>query len=56
MHFFRQTLLYMTFEVAEPAWRRFQAALATAATVDQVGSIHVSCGLLLRVTAQRRRE
>ena len=35
MHFFRQTLLYMTFEVAEPAWRRFQAALAAAGTVDQ---------------------
>ena len=36
MHFFRQALLYMTFEVAEPAWRRFQAALAAAGTVDQV--------------------
>ena len=38
MHFFHQTLLYMTFEVAEPAWRRFQAALAAAGTVDQVCS------------------
>ncbi len=35
MHFFHQTLLYMTFEVAEPAWQRFQTALAAAATVEQ---------------------
>ena len=43
MHFFHQTLLYMTFEVAEPAWRRFQAALAAAATVEQVRTTAESC-------------
>ena len=39
MHFFHQTLLYMTFEVAEPAWRRFQTALAAAATVEQARAV-----------------
>ena len=36
MHFFHQYLLYMTFEVAEPACHALQAALRAAATIDQV--------------------
>ena len=36
MHFFHQYLLYMTFEVAEPACHAMQASLRAATTIDQV--------------------
>ena len=35
-HFFRQYLLYVTFEVLEPLWRAFQAKVQTAESLDEV--------------------
>lgn len=35
-HFFRQYLLYVTFEVLEPLWAAMAAALRAATTLDQV--------------------
>ena len=40
-HFFRQWLLYMSFEVVEPAWQAFQAALRTGAAIDQVRTARI---------------
>lgn len=36
-HFFRQYLLYVTFEVMEPLWAAFQARVQAAASLDEVG-------------------
>lgn len=36
-HFFRQLLMYVTFEVLEPLWRAFQARVQTAESLDEVG-------------------
>ena len=35
-HFFRQYLLYVTFEVLEPLWAAMAASLSAATTLDQV--------------------
>ena len=36
MHFFRQHLLYETFDVLEPLWRSLDAVLDSGADLDQV--------------------
>lgn len=36
-HFFRQYLLYVTFEVMEPLWGAFERQLQTAGSLDEVG-------------------
>ena len=38
MHFFRQHLLYETFDVLEPLWRSLDAVLDSGADLDQVRS------------------
>jgi hypothetical protein len=35
-HFFRQYLMYVTFEVMEPLWAAFEAKLQTASSLDEV--------------------
>jgi hypothetical protein len=35
-HFFRQLLLYITFEVVEPLWAAFEAKLQGSASLDEV--------------------
>lgn len=38
-HFFRQYLMYVTFEVLEPLWRAFQAKVQTAESLDEVSHV-----------------
>lgn len=35
-HFFRQYLMYVTFEVMEPLWGAFEASVTTASSLDEV--------------------
>lgn len=42
LHFFRQTLLYMTFEVIEPLWRTLEARLLSARALDDVVAEHTA--------------
>lgn len=52
-HFFRQYLLYVTFEVIEPLWRSLEKHIDSAMTVDEIVDFHkvflrkVMKGLLL---------
>ncbi|PSC76155.1 Gamma-tubulin complex component 2 [Micractinium conductrix] len=39
-HFFRQYLLYVTFEVMEPLWAAFEAKLQTASSLDEIVEQH----------------
>ena len=39
MHFFRQHLLYETFDVLEPLWRSLDAVLESGADLDQVSHL-----------------
>lgn len=36
-HFFRQCLLYVTFEVVEPLWRTLEESVQSARSLDEVG-------------------
>lgn len=38
-HFFRQYLMYVTFEVLEPLWRALQAKVQTAQSLDEVSTL-----------------
>ena len=42
MHFFRQHLLYETFDVLEPLWRSLDAVLDSGADLDQVSLVRAS--------------
>lgn len=40
-HFFRQYLMYVTFEVMEPLWGAFEAKVQTASSLDEVSVLRV---------------
>ena len=42
-HFFRQYLMYVTFEVMEPLWGAFEAKVQTASSLDEVRSALLFC-------------
>ena len=47
MHFFRQHLLYETFDVLEPLWRSLDAVLASPdADLDQARPVSACCARL----------